>query len=112
MIIILSKGALNRLSLEFQMKQVKKVDHNFEKQNGDTKSYSNTISVLHLNVRSMKPHFDKLESLVIGLESPLEILCLTETWLSENDNFNAYLINGYNQHFVKKTEIPVVVVVL
>ena len=66
------------------------------------KSYLNTISVLHLNVRSMKPHFDKLEALVNGLESPLEVLCLTETWLSKNDNFNAYLINGCNQLFVKK----------
>ena len=88
MIFILSKGALIRLSLEFLLKQVKKVDHNFEKENGATKSSLNTILILHLNVRSIKPHFDKLEALVLGLESPPEVLCLTETWLSENDNFN------------------------
>ena len=80
------------------------MDHNFEKENGATKSSLNTISILHLNVRSIKPHFDKLEALVLGLESPPEVLCLTETWLSENDNFNGYLINGYNQFFVKNRD--------
>ena len=60
-----------------------------------------SLSVLHINIRSLKPHLDKLEALVLSLEKTPEIICLTETWLCESDNFAGLLINGYNQFCVK-----------
>ena len=42
------------------------------------------VSGLHLNIRSLKPHFDKLEALILSLESPPDIICRTETWLTKN----------------------------
>ena len=55
------------------------------------------ISVLHINVRSLKGHLSELEALVYSLESPPSILCLSETWLTENDDSKCYLIDGYNK---------------
>ena len=49
----------------------------------------------------LKSHFRKLEALVLSLESPPEILCLTETWLTDNDDPKMFLVNGYNQ-FISK----------
>ena len=54
------------------------------------------FSVLHINVRSLKGHLNELEALVYSLESP-PILCLSETWLTENDDNKCYLIDGYNK---------------
>ena len=42
-----------------------------------------------------------MEALVLSLESPPDILCLTETWLTDNDNFESHLVTGYNQYIVK-----------
>ena len=53
------------------------------------------ISVLHINVRSLEGHLSELEALVYSLESPPSILCLSETWLTENDDSKCYLIDGY-----------------
>ena len=49
------------------------------------KTENSKVSVLHLNIRSLKPHFDKLEALILSLESPPDIICITETWLTKND---------------------------
>ena len=42
-----------------------------------------------------KKHQEDLEALVNSIESPPDILCLTETWLSENKNPHSFLVNGY-----------------
>ena len=63
-----------------------------------------SLSVLHINIRSLKPHLDKLEALVLSLEKTPEIICLTETWLCESDNYAGLLINGYNQFCVKNRQ--------
>ena len=43
----------------------------------------------------LKKHQDDLEALLSSLESPINILFLTETWLNENDNINMYKIKGF-----------------
>ena len=43
------------------------------------------LSVLHLNIRSLKTHLEELEALVSSFECPPEVICLTETWLTDND---------------------------
>jgi len=55
--------------------------------NLNTISYSiNNISILSLNIRSIRAHFDELIA-------SLDILFLSETWLCVNQNFS---LNGYN----------------
>ena len=58
-------------------------------------------TILHLNVRSIRKHYAELESLVFSLDAQPDILCLSETWLSNDDNINSYSINGYTQIAVK-----------
>ena len=54
---------------------------------------------------SLKPHFEKLEALILSLESPPGIICLSETWFNDNDNSKGYLVNGYYDFLVKKTAL-------
>ena len=54
------------------------------------------MSVLSVNVRSLKKHVNDLEALVHSLESLPDIICLTETWLSDNDDIDSLLVPGYN----------------
>ena len=56
-----------------------------------------TISIIHINIRSIKKHLDELEALILSLEYPPDIICLTETWLTDNDKNESWLISGYNQ---------------
>ena len=58
-------------------------------------SNSCSLTILHLNVRSLKRHIEDLEALVHSLESPPDFLCLTETWLSKNDDPKSLLVTGY-----------------
>ena len=58
-------------------------------------------TILHLNVRSIRKHYAELESLVFSLDAQPDILCQSETWLSNDDNINSYSINGYTQIAVK-----------
>ena len=60
-----------------------------------------SLSVLNVNVRSLKSNLEKLEALVLTRESPPDILCLTETWLAENDDPKMFLVNGYTQYIAK-----------
>ena len=61
---------------------------------------SHTLNVLRLNVRSLK-HFSDLEALILSLESKPDILCLNETWLSENDEPSNYVITGFNNWAIR-----------
>ena len=43
----------------------------------------------------MRKHIEDLEALAYSLESPPDILCLTETWLSEKDYTKLFLVTSY-----------------
>ena len=73
------------------------------------KTENSKVSVLHLNIRSLKPHFDNLESLFLSLESPPDIICITESWLTKNDPSESWLINSYIQYFTKIAKHQLVV---
>ena len=60
-----------------------------------------SLCVLNVNVRSLKLHLEKLEALVLSLESSPDVLCLTETWLTDNDDPKLFLVNGYTQYIAK-----------
>ena len=59
------------------------------------------VSVLHLNIRSLKNHLEELEALVLSFESPPDVICLTETWLTDNDHLPSDTLKGYNQFVTK-----------
>ena len=61
-----------------------------------------SLCVLNVNVRSLKLHLEKLEALVLSLESSPDVLCLTETWLTDYEDPILFLINGYTQYIAKK----------
>ena len=54
------------------------------------------ISVLLINARSLKKHSEELEALVYSLESPPNIVAVTETWLDKEDDEKLYKLSGYN----------------
>ena len=58
-------------------------------------------SVLYINIRSIKNICEELEAVIYSLESPPSIICLTETWLTEDDNPKCFLVKGYNQVIAK-----------
>lgn len=51
-------------------------------------------SILHLNIRSIAPHFEELEVLIHTLHYP-PIIGISETWLKP-ENENLYAPIGYN----------------
>ena len=42
-----------------------------------------------------------MEALVQSLEFPPNVICLTETWLTENDDIDSLLVPGYNNYAIK-----------
>ena len=44
-----------------------------------------------------RKHHDELEALVSSLESPPDIICLSETWLHEYEDKHSYKIKGYHE---------------
>jgi len=62
----------------------------------------NTLSLFHLNVRSLPCHFDELNEYISSLHQHFTVIALTETWLTENIAEN-YSIPGYNSiHHCRK----------
>ena len=75
---ILYRAALK--ILEFLSEKVKNLDPNLFLSPGAI--IPTTMSILTVNVRSLKKHLNDLEALVHSLESPPNVICLTETWLT------------------------------
>ena len=42
-----------------------------------------------------------MEALVHSLESPPNVICFTETWLTENADIDSLLVPGYNNYAIK-----------
>ena len=62
---------------------------------------STPLFVLTVNVRSLKKHQSDLEALIHSLESPPNVICLTEIWLIDNDNNDSLLVPGYYKNAIK-----------
>ena len=58
------------------------------------------LSLLHMNIRSIKNKFDELSDYLTSLKYHFSIIGLTETWLSENCT-NMYNIRNYKQQIAK-----------
>lgn len=51
------------------------------------------FKMVHLNIRSLVHIIDLLNLTLV--ETNLDIICLTETWLKPNVDSNLFLIDGY-----------------
>ena len=62
------------------------------------------ISICHLNVRSLKTKINdanvKLELIRHDLASAFNIITVSETWLSDTDNIQDFLIDGFHTPFI------------
>ena len=57
-------------------------------------SNSDKLSILHLNIRSVRNKFDALKNYLNSLDHKFTIIALTETWLNNND-YDNFEIPGY-----------------
>ena len=71
----------------------------------DIKKYDN-LSLIHVNIRSMNSSFEKLHNLLLNCSNSFNIICVTETWPTNNDiknNSNFYLPSFDFIHQERKT---------
>lgn len=67
---------------------------NLNKLMNDNEKRTNTLSVLHLNIQELNPHFDSFLTNLHLIKHSFPIIALTETWLNEH-SYNLFNINGY-----------------
>ena len=60
------------------------------------RSASNHFKILHLNTGSIKNDHEELEALISCFESPSSVMCLTESWLTVNDDPIFFKVTNYN----------------
>ena len=72
-----------------------------EKLNSKLKKHTNWLSIIHLNCRSMNANFDQFKELLRNLEYQIDVICLTETWLTD-DNCDLFGIQNYASYFVNR----------
>ena len=51
--------------------------------------------LFYMNIRSLRLHFDELKCVLCSMEKKPAIICLCETWLTQNDNIALYNIPEY-----------------
>ena len=64
-----------------------------------------SFSMLHLNIRSLQKNFDSLLNLLMTLKFEFKVICITETWCSDNSmNHNLFELPQYESiHRVRRT---------
>ena len=64
-----------------------------------------SFSMLHLNIRTLQKNFDSLFSLLMTLKFEFKVICITETWCSDNStNHNLFKLPQYKSiHQVRRT---------
>ena len=53
------------------------------------------FSLIHFNCRSLASNFIKLEESITSLEFKFDVIALSESWLSDNDN-DIFCLEGYD----------------
>ena len=54
------------------------------------------LSVLHLNIRSLRKHFDELCNLLDSTPLKFNLITCSETWITPQADPNQFQISGYN----------------
>ena len=64
---------------------------------------SESLSILHLNIRSIKKNFETFKKILSSLNYNFNIICFSETWLDEinNENSNYELPGYYSIHKIR-----------
>ena len=63
----------------------------------DIKKYDN-LSLIHVNIRSMNSNFENLHDLLINCSNSFNLICVTETWSTDNHIKNSS--NFHLQNFI------------
>ena len=66
---------------------------------------SNSLTVLYFNARSIIPKFDALCS-EVEIHKP-DLICITETWLSEEVSDSEIALAGYQLHRLDRNRVEV-----
>ena len=53
----------------------------------------NNLIIIHINIRSLTQNLDKLRQFIDTLIIKPHIICLSETWLNSNNDFNNNITN-------------------
>jgi len=69
--------------------------YNSQKFNDEIEVTVSDISVVHMNVRSLSCNIDEVLALFSSLRCKFDIICFTETWLTDN-NKHLFTFDGYN----------------
>ena len=54
------------------------------------------LVMMTFNIRSLRKNFDNFTYLLSRIKTKIHIICLTETWLNNNDNLLDYELDGYH----------------
>ena len=89
---------LETVSMAFSGAQPDKWDREMDKVQEPISQKINgaTVNLLLSNVQSLKKHLEDVETLLGSLESPMNLLGLTETRLREIDDVNLFKITGFH----------------
>ena len=75
------------------------IDKTFQTKFGKNQQFS----MFHLNIRSIPDHFSELTSLLINLETEIQVIAISETWLKPSHiNFNIQNYNMVHERRPKK----------
>ena len=59
----------------------------------------NSISFLHANIVSLEKNLSKITDLLLNLNHPIDLICISETKLKDSSNLNKIQIDGYKFKF-------------
>ena len=80
--------------LSLNLKQLTMMTMTFGVWQNKAKISNSSVSVMHKNVRFLKKNLDYLEAIILILESPPAILCLTGTGLKVTDETRNSWLHG------------------
>jgi hypothetical protein len=63
---------------------------------------STSLSMLHVNCRSLRKNYDSLINLIKQTNLYIDIIAVSETWLSSKDNVDMFMIPGYNLECINR----------
>ena len=74
-------------------------DHNFAAKFKNIQGFS----VIHFNCRSIRSCFDDLKQYLSDIGKKFDVICISESWLTSNDDLNEYSIECYDAVSMNRT---------
>ena len=100
----------NDCELEFLNQMFQHLDFNEISKYYDINSYNHSfnsadsqiLSIIHLNLRSLRANVDKMTALIHSLKHPPDIIAVSEHWLTDK-NKDSFNLNGYQSFHIIRT---------